>query len=49
MCINYYGVHMVGLVNNIESAQRRLAKLIHKLKNILYNGKLKVLKLPTLT
>ena len=46
-CIWY--PYKLGLIDIIESVQKRATKLIHKLKNVPYNDRLKILKLPTLT
>ena len=46
-CIWY--PYKLVLTDNIESVQKRATKLIPRLKNLPYNDRLKVLKLPTLT
>ena len=46
-CIWY--PYKLGLKYNIESVKKRATKLIPKLKNVPYNDRLKILKLPTLT
>ena len=46
-CIWY--PYALGLKDNIKSVQRRATKLIPRLKNVPYNDRLKILKLPALT
>ena len=41
--------YALGLKDNIKSVQRRATKLIPRLKNVPYNDRLKILKLPALT
>ena len=45
-----YGIPCkLDLIDNIESVQNKVTKLIPKLQNVPYSGRLKILKLPTLT
>ena len=42
------GIHMMGLIKDLEKVQMRATKLVMKLKHLKYKERLERLKLPTL-